>query len=380
MATAPLTVLVVGATGSIGRLVVAESIARGHTTRALVRDAAKARRQLPAEAQLAVADVTRPKTLPPAVADVDAVVLTLGSDGTAHSSPENADYAGVRDILAALSGQTPRIVLMTAIGVTARGSAYDHLLDWKRRSERLVRASGLPYTVVRPGWFDMNAPDEHRLVFLQGDTRRSGTPSDGVIARERIAQVLVQAVTAPQARGRTFELVAEQGPAPGDMGPLFAALDQDAPGALDAVRDQANMPRRRSRNASAPTSTPSGHPRRPARRDPRRRRTDNHRTGKDHMRATLMSIGVVRPGGTISRVGAPQYGEVPLGFPEFMNNITLTGGVAPARAYIEELLPDVLEGRIEPGRVFDHTVGLDEVPAGYRAMADREALKVLVKP
>ncbi|MEU6548847.1 zinc-dependent alcohol dehydrogenase family protein [Streptomyces sp. NPDC046915] len=96
--------------------------------------------------------------------------------------------------------------------------------------------------------------------------------------------------------------------------------------------------------------------------------------------ALRMSIGAVRPGGTISRVGAPQYGEVPLGFPEFMNNITLTGGVAPARAYLEELLPDVLEGRIEPGRVFDRTVGLDEVPDGYRAMADREALKVLVKP
>ncbi|WP_369230438.1 zinc-dependent alcohol dehydrogenase family protein [Streptomyces sp. R21] len=96
--------------------------------------------------------------------------------------------------------------------------------------------------------------------------------------------------------------------------------------------------------------------------------------------ALHMSIGTVRPGGTISRVGAPQYGEVPLGFPEFMNNITLTGGVAPARAYIEELLPDILEGRIEPGRVFDRTVGLDEIPDGYRAMADREALKVLVKP
>ncbi|MGI5459634.1 zinc-dependent alcohol dehydrogenase family protein [Streptomyces sp. CA-249302] len=95
--------------------------------------------------------------------------------------------------------------------------------------------------------------------------------------------------------------------------------------------------------------------------------------------ALHMSIGTVRPGGTISRVGAPQYPEVPLGFPEFMNNITLTGGVAPARAYIEELLPDILEGRIEPGRVFDRTVGIDEVPDGYRAMADREALKVLVK-
>ncbi|MFJ9480764.1 zinc-dependent alcohol dehydrogenase family protein [Streptomyces mirabilis] len=92
------------------------------------------------------------------------------------------------------------------------------------------------------------------------------------------------------------------------------------------------------------------------------------------------ALGVVRAGGTISRVGAPQYDQAPLGFQVFMNNITLTGGVAPARAYIEELLPDVLEGKIEPGRVFDRTVSVDEVPDGYRAMAAREALKVLVQP
>jgi threonine dehydrogenase-like Zn-dependent dehydrogenase len=64
----------------------------------------------------------------------------------------------------------------------------------------------------------------------------------------------------------------------------------------------------------------------------------------------------------------------------FYNNITVSGGPAPVRAYIEELLPDVLEGRIEPGRVFDRTIGLDEVPDGYRAMADRKALKVLIRP
>jgi threonine dehydrogenase-like Zn-dependent dehydrogenase len=92
------------------------------------------------------------------------------------------------------------------------------------------------------------------------------------------------------------------------------------------------------------------------------------------------AIAVVRDGGVISRVGAPQFSEVPLGFPEFMRNITLTGGVAPARAYIDELLPLVLDGTIEPGRVFDRTIGMDEVPAGYQAMADREALKVLVRP
>ncbi|MFI6375688.1 SDR family oxidoreductase [Streptomyces sp. NPDC050546] len=242
MTPTPMNVLVVGATGSIGRLVVAESIAGGHATRALVRDAAKARRQLPDEAEPVVADVTRPESLHMAVAGVDAIVLTLGSFGGARSSPERVDYAGVRNVLAALDGQTPRIALMTSIGVTGRGSAYDHLLDWKRRSERVVRASGLPYTIVRPGWFDMNGPDEHRLVFLQGDRRRSSSPADGVIARAQIAQVLVHALTTPEAAGRTFELVAEHGAAPSDLGPLFAALDQDRPGALDAARDEANMP------------------------------------------------------------------------------------------------------------------------------------------
>jgi threonine dehydrogenase-like Zn-dependent dehydrogenase len=92
------------------------------------------------------------------------------------------------------------------------------------------------------------------------------------------------------------------------------------------------------------------------------------------------ALGVVRDGGTVSRVGAPQYEQVAMGVRSFLDNITLTGGVAPARAYIEELLPDVLDGTIEPGRVFDRTVALEEVPDGYRAMADRTALKVLITP
>jgi threonine dehydrogenase-like Zn-dependent dehydrogenase len=96
--------------------------------------------------------------------------------------------------------------------------------------------------------------------------------------------------------------------------------------------------------------------------------------------AIEMSIGAVRDGGVIGRVGAAQYDEMPLGLDTIMRNITVTGGVAPARAYIEHLLPDVLEGRIEPGRVFDRTVTLDEVPDGYRAMADRASLKVLIRP
>ena len=92
------------------------------------------------------------------------------------------------------------------------------------------------------------------------------------------------------------------------------------------------------------------------------------------------AFAVVRDGGVVSRVGAPQYSDVPMDFGVFLRNVTLTGGVAPARAYIDELLPDVLEGKIQPGLVFDRTVSLDEVSSGYRAMASRTALKVLVQP
>lgn len=100
-----------------------------------------------------------------------------------------------------------------------------------------------------------------------------------------------------------------------------------------------------------------------------------------HMPAYTQAVGVVRPGGVISRVGAPQYEEAPVGFASLFDpNVTLTGGPAPARAYIEELMPAVLDGSVRPGKVFDRTVDLDGVPDGYRAMDRREALKVLVRP
>jgi threonine dehydrogenase-like Zn-dependent dehydrogenase len=100
-----------------------------------------------------------------------------------------------------------------------------------------------------------------------------------------------------------------------------------------------------------------------------------------HMPAYEQAVGIVRPGGVISRVGVPQYEDAPVGFGSlFGGNITLTGGPAPARAYIETLLPAVLDGSVDPGRVFDREVTLDEVPEGYREMDDREALKVLIRP
>jgi hypothetical protein len=92
------------------------------------------------------------------------------------------------------------------------------------------------------------------------------------------------------------------------------------------------------------------------------------------------AIRIARPGGTVSCVGLPQQDVIAGAYSRFRRNVTVTGGVAPVRAYIDELLPDVLEGRLEPGRVFDRTVTLDGVPDGYRAMDSREAIKVLVTP
>jgi threonine dehydrogenase-like Zn-dependent dehydrogenase len=100
-----------------------------------------------------------------------------------------------------------------------------------------------------------------------------------------------------------------------------------------------------------------------------------------HLPAYEQAVGVVRPGGVISRVGLPQYEQAPIGPGSlFRPNITLTGGPAPVRAYIDTLLPGVLDGTVEPGRVFDREVGLEDTPKGYREMSDRTALKVMIKP
>jgi len=86
------------------------------------------------------------------------------------------------------------------------------------------------------------------------------------------------------------------------------------------------------------------------------------------------ALEIVRAGGAVGRVGLPEQDTMPTGV-MFWKNASIGGGPAPVRAYIEELLPDVLEGWIEPGRVFDRVGSLEQVPDGYRAMNDREVLK-----
>ena len=170
-----------------------------------MRDPDKARR-LRGEADIVVGDVARPDTLSAAVAGIDGIVFTLGSDG-AGKIGQAVDYEhGVRNVLIALGAQ-PRIALMTSIGITNRNGAYNQATeahDWKRRSEGW---SGQWASVHdrATGWFDYNQPDEVRLVLLQGDTRWAGDPSDGAVARLQIAQVLVRSLGSDAAVRKTFE-------------------------------------------------------------------------------------------------------------------------------------------------------------------------------
>lgn len=230
----PLNLLLVGGSGSIGRHVARIATEAGHRVRVLSRRGGGE--------NTVRGDLTHPSTLADAVDGIDAVVFTHGTHG-GEAGFRDVDYGGVRNVLAAVGDRPVRIALMTAIGVTYRDGDYNrssHAHDWKRRGERLVRASGHPYTIVRPSWFDYNDDDQHELRFQQGDTRTSGSPADGVIARSQLAEVLVASLTSDAATGKTFELVAERGPAQTDLDPLFAALAPDT--GIDGAYDVDNLP------------------------------------------------------------------------------------------------------------------------------------------
>jgi hypothetical protein len=91
------------------------------------------------------------------------------------------------------------------------------------------------------------------------------------------------------------------------------------------------------------------------------------------------ALNIARPGGAIGRVGVPHYAAIPPAVPTFFKNLTIAGGPAPSRAYFDVLLPDVLAGNIEPGRVFDFVGDISQVPDGYRAMDERKAIKAMIE-
>ena len=99
--------------------------------------------------------------------------------------------------------------------------------------------------------------------------------------------------------------------------------------------------------------------------------------GTDQAMGTAFAV--ARPGATVGFVGVPHGVELPVRR-MFQKNVGLAGGMAPVREYLPHLLGLVLDGTIEPGKVFDATLPMDQVAEGYKMMDERRAIKVLLEP
>lgn len=205
-------VLVAGATGGTGQEVVEQALARGLRVRALVRDEAKARMLFGDRVQYAVGDVRQPRTLKRAVKGVSQVISALGANvqRDPENSPELVDYAGVKALAeAAKAAGVSQFILVSSMGVThpdhQLNAMIGNILSWKSKGENAVRATGINYTIVRPGELT-NEPGGRRGVrIMQGDP----IDGEGTISRSDLASVLVNAIGREDLYGKTFEVAGD---------------------------------------------------------------------------------------------------------------------------------------------------------------------------
>lgn len=227
----PRKVLVAGATGQTGRLIVSELLASGYEVRALVRDTAKAREVLGDKVELVQGDVKDPVTLAAAVSGTDAVISAVGARGAkGPDRPEAIDYQGVKNLVdAAVAARSRQFVLVSSRSVTQADNPlnklFGNVLIWKLKGEDALRASGVPYTVVRPGGLTNGPGGDKDLVFEQGDAVSAQT----TITRADVARICVAALKYPEARNRTFETSARAGAPVTDWRAKFASLKPDTP-------------------------------------------------------------------------------------------------------------------------------------------------------
>ncbi|KGQ39826.1 hypothetical protein JP35_04870 [Gallibacterium anatis] len=224
---------------TIGQYVVTEALNKGYQVRALVRTPNKT--QFDKRVDVFIGDLTQPDTLKGISDGIDGIIFTQGN----YADPENVDYQGVKTIVNSLNGRYTKLVLMSTIYsiLVVNELRFDNGCAWKRRTERLIRASHQPYTIIRPSWFDCNEEDEQQLFITQGKTNYSLTASDGGISRVQLAETLVQALTVPEAEHKTIELFAEKGERTMDFNRLFATAIADEPTEnFDGIKDPNNRP------------------------------------------------------------------------------------------------------------------------------------------
>ena len=199
-------VVVAGATGRTGRLVVKHLKAEGYEVRAMVRSLEKGKQVFGEEITMVQADVTKPSTLPPLLTGADFVISTIGVSGKGEARPEDVDYGGsIALIDASKSARIKKFIMVTSGGVTWWTHPINWfsggVLKWKRKAELYLRASGLTHVIVRPNGGLTDKPGNlKKIIFTQND----GFPSS--ISREDVAIICVKALEHKEANNKTFEI------------------------------------------------------------------------------------------------------------------------------------------------------------------------------
>jgi len=199
-------VVVAGATGGTGRLVVKHLKAEGYEVRAMVRSLEKGRQVFGEDVTLVRADVTEPSTLPPLLSGADFVISAIGVSGRGEASPKDVDYGGSLALIdACKSAGIKKFIMVTSGGVTWWTHPVNWfsggVLKWKRKAEQYLRVSGLTHVIVRPnGGLTDKPSNSNKIIFTQND----GLPSS--IAREDVAIVCVRALMHTEANNKTFEV------------------------------------------------------------------------------------------------------------------------------------------------------------------------------
>ena len=228
-------VLVAGASGRAGTYLVRRLKEQGIPFRAMTRSRAEAGKRLGADfagVDWVECDVRDPAQVAAAMRGVDRVISVIGANTVGDdNSAEFVDYGGVRNLVdAAVSEKVQQFVLLTAIGVTDPAHPFNKAtrgaLGWRFKGEEYLRASGLTYTIVRPGGL-VNVPaGEKGLRLEQGDHWRPLLRS--TLSRDDLALVLIESLRQPGARNVTFELVNDASLAPGAWRERFATLKPDS--------------------------------------------------------------------------------------------------------------------------------------------------------
>ena len=226
------TVLVAGASGKTGRFVMEQLVAEGYDARGMTRNPEGAAEKVPGDYNWVQADATDPATLTAAMDGADYVICTIGAgigDANGPNAPEFVDYGGVKNLVdAAVAADVKHFVLMSSQGATdddpenQLNKLFNNVLIWKLKGEDHLRASGLNYTVVRPG--GLEGPYEAGTVGLKFD---QGDDSQGMIHRADVATVMIAALEDPDANKKTFELFGDQEAPAGNWDGAFAELAAD---------------------------------------------------------------------------------------------------------------------------------------------------------